>query len=100
MIRTGLLWINHAPENFRKEQAMNETPNVVIESPATRRVLNRIIGWGAITLGLAQAVDGATPAFDLTAWTIPATAGIAFLAGVLAVGVTVPNIPRPGIDDL
>lgn len=78
---------------------MNETPNVVIESPATRRVLNRIIGWGAIGIGLVQAVDAATPAFDLTAWTVPATAGIAFLAGVLAVGVTVPNIPTPAPDD-
>ena len=80
---------------------MNETPNVVIESPATRRVLNRIIGWGAIGIGLVQAVDAATPAFDLSAWTVPATAGVAFLAGMLAVGVTVPNIPvtAPGDPD-
>lgn len=73
---------------------MNETPNVVIENPVTRRVLNHIVGWGAIVGGLVMAVDGASPAFDVSAWTIPATAGVAFLAGVLAVGVTVPNIPR------
>lgn len=72
----------------------SNTPNVVIESPTVRRVLNHIVGWGAITLGLAQAIDGASDAFDWSAVTTPATAGIAFLAGVLAVGVTAPNIPR------
>ena len=73
---------------------MEETPNVVIENPGTRRVLNYLVGWGAIASGLVMAVDGASPAFDVSAWTTPATAGIAFLAGVLAVGVTVPNIPK------
>ena len=77
----------------------NDTPNVVIESPSVRRALNHIVGWGAIALGLAQAIDGASPAFDWSHVTTPATAGIAFLAGVLAVGVTAPNIPRPGLDD-
>lgn len=72
----------------------NDTPNVVIERPATRRILNNVVGWSAIAIGFVQAVDGASPAFDLTAWSNPATAGIAFLAGVLAVGVTVPNIPK------
>lgn len=72
----------------------NDTPNVVIESPRVRRALNHIVGWGAIALGLAQAVDGASPAFDWSGFTGPATAGVAFLAGVLAVGVTAPNIPR------
>ncbi len=72
----------------------NDTPNVVIEKPATRRILNQVVGWGAISLGFIVAVDGAAPQFDLTAFTTPGTAGIAFLAGVLAVGVTVPNIPK------
>lgn len=75
-----------------------DTPNVVIENPTVRRVLNHVVGWGAIALGLVQAVDAASDAFDWSAVTGPSTAGIAFLAGVLAVGVTVPNIPRPGID--
>ena len=75
---------------------MSDTPNIVIANPATRRTLNHIVGWGAILLGLIQAVDGASPAFDVTAITVPATAGVAFLAGILAVGVTVPNIPRGG----
>ncbi len=72
----------------------NETPNVIIENPGTRRVLNYIVGWGAIAVGLVSAVDAASPAFDLSSWTGPIAAGVAFLAGVLAVGVTTPNIPK------
>lgn len=72
---------------------MSETPNVVIESPAVRRALNAIVGYGSLLVGLVVAVDTASPAFDLLAYTTPTWAGLAFLNSALTVGVTIPNIP-------
>lgn len=72
---------------------MSETPNVVIESPTIRRALNAIVGYGSLLVGLVVAVDTASPAFDLLAYTTPTWAGLAFLNSALTVGVTIPNIP-------
>ena len=72
---------------------MSETPNVVIESPRIRRALNAIVGYGSLAVGLVVAVDTASPAFDLLAYTTPTWAGLAFLNSALTVGVTIPNIP-------
>ena len=72
---------------------MSETPNVVIESPTIRRALNAIVGYGSLAVGLVVAVDTASPAFDLLAYTTPTWAGLAFLNSALTVGVTIPNIP-------
>lgn len=72
---------------------MSETPNVVIASPAVRRALNAVVGYGSLLVGLVVAVDTASPAFDLLAWTTPTWAGLAFLNSALTVGVTIPNIP-------
>ena len=72
---------------------MSDTPNVVIENPSVRKVLATIVGYGSLLVGLAAAVDTASPAFDLLAWTVPAWAGLAFLNSALTVGVLIPNIP-------
>ena len=72
---------------------MSETPNVVIESPTIRRALNAIVGYGSLAVGLVVAVDTASPAFDLLAYTTPTWAGLAFLNSAVTVGVTIPNIP-------
>lgn len=72
---------------------MSETPNVVIASPAVRKALNAIVGYGSLAVGLVVAVDTASPAFDLLAYTTPTWAGLAFLNSALTVGVTIPNIP-------
>lgn len=72
---------------------MSETPNVVIQSPTIRRALNAIVGYGSLAVGLVVAVDTASPAFDLLAYTTPTWAGLAFLNSALTVGVTIPNIP-------
>mgnify|MGYP001554094004 CR=1 FL=1 len=73
---------------------MSETPNVVIASPAVRKALNAIVGYGSLAVGLVVAVDTASPAFDLLAYTTPTWAGLAFLNSALTVGVTIPNIPE------
>ena len=72
---------------------MSETPNVVIASPAVRKLLNAVVGYGSLLVGLVVAVDTASPAFDLLAYTTPTWAGLAFLNSALTVGVTIPNIP-------
>lgn len=72
---------------------MSETPNVVIASPAVRKALNAIVGYGSLAVGLVVAVDTASPAFDLLAYTTPTWAGLAFLNSAVTVGVTIPNIP-------
>ncbi len=72
---------------------MSETPNVVIASPAVRKLLNAVVGYGSLLIGLVVAVDTASPAFDLLAYTTPTWAGLAFLNSAVTVGVTIPNIP-------
>lgn len=71
-----------------------ETPNVVIESPSIRRVLNLVIAGAGLALGTTIVVDLATPAFDVSAWTDPITAGLLYVAAAFGISVTVPNIPR------
>lgn len=76
-----------------------DTPNVVIANPNVRRAINAVVGYGSLLVGLVVAVDTASPAFDLLAWTTPAWAGLAFLNSAVTVGVTIPNIPRASIED-
>ena len=72
---------------------MSETPNVVIESPGVRRALNAVLSYGTLAVGLVTAVDAASPAFDLSGYTLPAMAGLGFILSALTAGVTIPNIP-------
>jgi len=76
------------------ETRPTETPNVVLANPAVRRVLNIVVGTAAIVLPVATIIDSRSDAFDWTAWTDPATAATSFLAGLLAVAVSAPNVPK------
>lgn len=71
-----------------------ETPNVVIENPKYRRAANVIVGAAGIILGTVIVVDGSSPAFDVSAVTGPASAGLLYLGSALGLAVTLPNIPR------
>lgn len=70
-----------------------ETPNIVVENPTVRRVAGVILGAVGLALGTVVVVDGAAPAFDLTALTGPITAGYLYLSSVFGLVVTVPNVP-------
>lgn len=72
----------------------SETPNVVLANPTVRRALGWVVGLSAILVPLATIIDARSEAFDWTAFTDPATAGTSFLAGLLGLVVTVPNIPK------
>lgn len=72
----------------------SETPNVVIENPALRKGINIAISAAGLVLGTAIVVDLATPAFDISAWTDPITAGLLYVGAFFGVAVTVPNIPK------
>ena len=78
----------------RAQLRASETPNVVVESPTVRKVAGIVLGGLGIVLGTAVVVDGATPAFDITAITGPVTAGYLYLSSLFGLAVTVPNIPR------
>ena len=78
----------------RAEARATETPNVVVQSPKVRRVAGVVLGVLGILLGTAVVVDGATPAFDLTAITGPVAAGYLYLSSLFGLAVTVPNVPR------
>jgi hypothetical protein len=70
-----------------------ETPNVVVSNPKVRKVANIVLGTAGLVLGTAIVVDGASPAFDITAYTGPILAGYVYLASLFQFAVTVPNIP-------
>ena len=69
------------------------TPNVVLANPTVRKVLNWIVGSAAIIVPLLAVIDARSDAFDLSAFTDPAAAATSFLAGLVGLVVTVPNIP-------
>lgn len=71
----------------------DNTPNVVVENPNVRRAANIFLGVVGLIVGTAVVVDASTPAFDISAITIPVTVGYAYLAGVFGLAVTTPNIP-------
>lgn len=74
---------------------MNDsTPNVVIENPNTRKKVNVAVSLALIVVGTATAVDGASPAFDISAYTIPAMVGLTYIAAAFNLAVTLPNTPK------
>jgi hypothetical protein len=72
----------------------SETPNVVLQNPAVRRALNWIVGLAAIIVPAAAVLDAASPDLDWSSVVVPATAVTSFLAGLLGLIVTTPNIPK------
>jgi hypothetical protein len=71
-----------------------QTPNVVVESPNARRVLNVIISSVALVTGTAIVVDGVSPDFDISQFTVPVSAGLLYVASFFNIAVTLPNVPR------
>lgn len=82
------------PDHLADDTSVSVTPNVVLANPQVRKVLNWVVGLAAVILPVVTVVDARSNAFDLTDWTDPATAGTSVLAGLLALVVTVPNIPK------
>ncbi|KQQ65691.1 hypothetical protein [Microbacterium sp. Leaf320] len=70
-----------------------ETPNVVVQNPTVRKTAGIVLGAVGIALGTVVVVDGAAPAFDLTEYTGPITAGYLYLSSLFGLAVTVPNVP-------
>lgn len=72
------------------------TPNVVVQNPTVRKVAGVALGAAGLILGTVLVVDGASDAFDVTAFTGPATAGYLYLSSAFGLAVTVPNVPSRG----
>lgn len=71
----------------------NLTPNVVVHNPVVRKVANVVLGIASLIVAGAVVLDGASPAFEWSEWTGPASALVLFLAGVFQIAVTTPNVP-------
>jgi hypothetical protein len=72
----------------------SDTPNVVIESPNLRKGINIALWSAGVILGTVIVVDGASPAFELSAYTNPISAGLLYLGSAFGFAVTLPNIPK------
>ena len=72
----------------------SNTPNVVVENPNVRRVANIALGVVGLLVGTAIVVDGSSPAFDISDYTNPISAGYVYLSSAFGFIVTIPNIPR------
>jgi hypothetical protein len=72
----------------------SETPNVVLANPVVRRTLGWVVGVAAVVVPTAAVIDQASADLDWSSWLAPATAATSFLAGLLGLIVTVPNVPR------
>lgn len=70
------------------------TPNVVIHDPRVRKVATAVVTVAAVIVGAASVLDLASPALDWAAYTVPASAVTAFIAGTFGVAVTLPNVPK------
>lgn len=70
-----------------------QTPNVVVQNPAVRKVANVVLGVALIVFPAAIVLDASTDALDFSAWTVPAMAVTSFLAGIFGLSVTAPNVP-------
>lgn len=72
----------------------NTTPNVVISNPKARKIARTILDVAGLALGTLVVVDAATEGFDVTAFTIPALAGYAYIRAGFGLGVDNPNTPK------
>lgn len=70
------------------------TPNVVIESPSTRKALRTTLDVIGGLAFIAVAVDVSSPAFDIAAITGPVLAGYAAARVVFGFAVDNPNTPK------
>lgn len=72
----------------------SQTPNVVIENPTARRIARTVLDVAGVILGTVIAVDGATEAFNVLAFTVPALVGWSYLRAAFGLGVDNTNTPR------
>jgi len=77
-----------------REDSSHFTPNVIVENPKVRKVINYVLHVGGALTAAVAAADTSSDAFDATAWTIPVGAVILTLSSLLGLGVTIPNIPK------
>lgn len=90
------LVVDDAPKHLADgtEGQPTETPNKVVKNVNARKTLNLIVSTLAIGIATVMVVDLASEDFDLSRFTVPAAAGITYLAGVFNVAVTFPNYPK------
>jgi hypothetical protein len=79
---------------------MDTTPNVVIENPNVRKVVNVVLGTAGIIISAATIVDLAIEPIDYAFITGPAATIVLGLAGLFGLSVTVPNVPKNGVPPL
>ena len=71
----------------------SETPNVIVQNPAVRKVVGNILGVASLVLSIATLVDGAIPDIEYANITGPAAVIITGLFGIFQLAVTSPNVP-------
>lgn len=71
-----------------------QVPNKGISNPKIREGLNTILGIASGLLAVVVAVDVASDAFDLTAWTNAIGAGLLAAVAAFGLGVTNRNYPK------
>lgn len=70
-------------------------PNVRIENPKVRKVARTILDVTGLAVGVVVLADAGSPAFDVTAYTLPTLTVYAYLRGAFGLGVDNPNTPTP-----
>lgn len=66
----------------------------LVKDPAKRRIIEQVTGVVGIVLGTILVVDSASPEFDVTVFTTPASAGFLYIVAALGFTTTLPNIPK------
>lgn len=74
------------------------TPNVVIQSPKIRKVVQWVVGVAALALPILSIVQAETT-LDFSTWLPAATGVTSFLAGAFGLAVISPNIPTQKTDE-
>jgi hypothetical protein len=74
--------------------APTETPNVIVQNPAVRKLVGNVLGAATLLLSIATLVDGAIAEIDYANITGPAAVIIGGLFGIFQLGVTSPNVPK------
>ena len=71
-----------------------QTPNVVIENPRVRKIARAVLDVVGVALAILTAVDGASDAFSITWFTLPAIAGWSAARAGFGLTVDYLNTPR------
>ena len=70
-----------------------QTPNVVIENPAARKIARTVLDVVGAVLVITMAVDASTEAFSVIEYTVPVLAGWSAARAVFGLAVDNPNTP-------